>query len=59
MYLFTERVQWYIQRMLQRKKGICIQWKSMNPFVNLYKPELLEVRMKSIFLKISVIVFLF
>jgi len=36
--------------MLQFKEGIFVHWIGMNPFINLYKPELLEVKMKSIFL---------
>jgi len=50
MCLFTELVQWYLQRMLQFKEGIFIHWITIFPFINLYKPELLEVRMKRIFL---------
>jgi len=45
MCLFTERVQWFSERMLRFKEGIFIHWIGMSPFINLYKPELLEVRM--------------
>ncbi|EFN69302.1 Cytochrome P450 4V3 [Camponotus floridanus] len=42
-----DRVKWYIQRMLQFKEGIFVHWIGMNPFINLYKPELLEIIMSS------------
>ncbi|XP_025262526.1 cytochrome P450 4C1-like [Camponotus floridanus] len=42
-----ERIQWFTQRMLQFKEGIFVYWIGMNPFINLYKPELLEIIMSS------------
>ncbi|XP_025263686.1 cytochrome P450 4C1 isoform X2 [Camponotus floridanus] len=40
-------VQWYLQRMLQFKEGIFVHWLTIFPFINLYKPELLEIIMTS------------
>lgn len=51
MCLFTELVQRYLHRMLEYKKeGLFLHWNTIFPFIAVYKPELLEVRMKRIFL---------
>ncbi|EFN62598.1 Cytochrome P450 4C1 [Camponotus floridanus] len=42
-----ELVQWYLQRAVQFKEGIFIHWVTIFPFINLYKPELLEIIMTS------------
>ncbi|XP_029173379.1 cytochrome P450 4C1-like [Nylanderia fulva] len=42
-----ERVQWFVQRMLHFKEGIFIHWIGMQPLINLYKPEFLEIILPS------------
>ncbi|XP_025262856.1 cytochrome P450 4V2 isoform X2 [Camponotus floridanus] len=42
-----ERIQWAAERMLRFKEGIFVFWIGMSPFINLYKPELLEVILHS------------
>lgn len=46
MCLSTERIQWSKQNMFQFKDGIYIFWIGIKPFINIYKPEFLEVRIK-------------
>jgi len=47
MYLSIERILWFTERMLRYlKEGMYIYWIGLKPFINLYKPELLEVRKK-------------
>ncbi|KAL6446210.1 hypothetical protein ACFW04_001081 [Cataglyphis niger] len=42
-----ERIQWLRQRMFQFKDGIFIFWLGIKPFINIYKPEFLEVILSS------------
>ncbi|XP_025262587.1 cytochrome P450 4C1-like isoform X1 [Camponotus floridanus] len=43
-----ERILWMIERMLRYlKEGMYIYWIGLKPFINIYKPELLEIIMPS------------
>ncbi|XP_072759258.1 cytochrome P450 4C1-like isoform X2 [Anoplolepis gracilipes] len=43
-----ERVQWFAKQMQRfSKEGIFIHWLGMKPFINLYKPEFLEIILPS------------
>lgn len=42
-----ERVQWFMERMRHFKEGIFIHWLGVKPFINLYKPEFLEIILPS------------